>query len=204
MASGRQLPVQARDAASCPSTTHIDSFDSTDSRTTSSSSSCCRTTSSSSRGSQCDATAVISHVDSADKALEDVCSPGNQQLPGSSTADSKLSISALLHGFPPALEQLFLSYKYQQTLAWDATAAIYHACTAISHVLNFPMSTWGQPAVQRGMAGFVLGWGLPALLVVAMRRRLGPKGREIGVLLIDVALAAQVRCMHSGYLYLLA
>ncbi len=102
-------------------------------------------------------------------------------------------VQLLLHGFQqPGLERQFLSYMYQHTLVLDACAAIYHALMTLAALMDFPMSTWRQPEVQLGMLGYVLCWGLPACLVWQHRQRLGPRRREAGAVMVDIALMLQV------------
>ncbi len=100
----------------------------------------------------------------------------------------------LLHGFQqPGLEREFVSYMYQHTLVLDACAASYHALMTLAVIFAFPLSTWRQLEVQLGVLGYVLCWCLPACLVWRFRQRLGPRGREAGAVMVDLALMVQVR-----------
>ncbi len=112
-------------------------------------------------------------------------------------------LRTLLFGFDqPALEHSFLVYKYQQTRAYDRVAAAYHGLIAAAHVFNFPRSAWLHTPTQLGMLGFVCGHALVPLLVLSCRRALGPRGREAGALLVDVAAALQVSPEEGSTLHL--
>ncbi len=101
----------------------------------------------------------------------------------------------LLFGFSQRhVEQDFLAYKYQQARIrmLDACAAAYHAAVALALVAGFPATAWLHWRTLLDLLGVVLGWVVPAFMVLRVRPSLSPQSRELAVLLVDVGLALQV------------
>ncbi len=107
-------------------------------------------------------------------------------------------LMTLLTGFKqPHLEQAFLAHRFQNTLALDACAAVYHGLIIVAAAISYPAASWHQCSTRWGMACTVFGAGLPAVmapvtLVPRLRALLGPRGREVLALMVDVAMALQV------------
>ncbi len=107
------------------------------------------------------------------------------------------ALRAVLFGFEqPGLEDEFLEYRYQCTATWDTCAALYRALVTCTSIYSCPPSYWADvnheynPYVS--LVSWAVAWLLPALLMLRFRRRLGARGREIAVLMLDVISGFEV------------